>query len=428
MFQAKQVDISGIGPCCADFTVEYALLVKDKFYVAYYNEHHCITVASRAEEETTWQISYPTGEWLADKNRYMHQTEFDSHNYLTLAMDNQGHLHLSGNMHKDKMVWFRSTRPYNIHSLAQGTMTGIREESATYPLFFQGANGELLFRYRDGESGNGDDIYNRWNAAKQRWERLLEQPLLSGSGLRNAYARLPIIGPDRHWHMIWMWRDTPHCETCHDLSYARSPDMINWFTHTGQPCPLPITLERGDIVDPAQIQQGLINMSQNIGFDSQGRVLITWHRYDANGFSQAWIARADHNGWRTRQISNWDFRWDFRGMGSIPPDVILSAPQCKAHTLSVTFQLHDGTCGRWYLDEETLDVIRVDEGPVTPLPDAFYQPDEDAAPGAEVNIVSELYQPEPRHFLRWQALPIQRDVPSGKATGPGKLTLISINA
>lgn len=137
MFQAKQVDISGIGPCCADFTVEYALLVKDKFYVAYYNEHHCITVASRAEEETTWQISYPTGEWLADKNRYMHQTEFDSHNYLTLAMDKQGHLHLSGNMHKDKMVWFRSTRPYDIHSLAQGTMTGIREESATYPLFFR---------------------------------------------------------------------------------------------------------------------------------------------------------------------------------------------------------------------------------------------------------------------------------------------------
>ncbi|AUP77012.1 hypothetical protein CWS02_23110 [Enterobacter sp. EA-1] len=61
--------------------------------------------------------------------------------------------------------------------------------------------------------------------------RLLEQPLLSGSGLRNAYARLPIIGPDKQWHMIWMWRDTPHCETCHDLSYARSPDMINWFTY-----------------------------------------------------------------------------------------------------------------------------------------------------------------------------------------------------
>ncbi|WP_312686998.1 BNR repeat-containing protein [Kosakonia sp.] len=424
----REIEVSTIGECCAGFTVEYALLVKDKYYVAYYNAEHCITVASRPRDKGAWQVSHPTGEWLADKNRFMHQTGYDSHNYLTLAMDNQGHLHLAGNMHKDKMVWFRSTRPYDIHSLVQGTMTGIREESATYPLFFNGRDGELLFRYRDGESGNGDDIYNRWSDSEQRWLRLLESPLLSGNGLRNAYARLPLFGPDNQWHMIWMWRDTPHCETCHDLSYARSPDMIHWFTQRGEPLTLPITLESGDVVDPAPVEQGLINMSQNIGFDSQGRVLITWHRYDADGFSQAWIAHARQGNWVIKLLSRWDFRWDFHGMGSIPPEVIISAPHIADGGLYVEFQQPDGTSGRWYLDEETLAVTQTEYGAITPLPAHFYQVVDDIAPQAQVQIIPELYQPQPAHFLRWEALPIQRDVPSDNPVPPGKLTLIRLHA
>lgn len=417
---------SVIGPCCSDFTVEYALLVKDKFYVAYYDVEHCITVASKSDDDSHWEISHPQGEWLADKNRYMHQTEFDSHNYLTLAIDNQGHLHLAGNMHKDKMVWFRSQRPGDIHSLIQQPMTGMREQSATYPLFFSGRKGELLFRYRDGESGNGDDIYNRWNDAQQRWERLLEQPLLSGNGLRNAYARLPVFGPDDQWHMIWMWRNTPHCETNHQLCYARSPDLLHWYRYDGCRLTLPITIDSGDIVDPAPVEQGLINMSQSLGFDSKGRPLVTWHRYDDAGCSQAWIARPQGKSWQIRQLSDWNFRWDFKGMGSIPPDVIISAARAEAGQLAVTFQLKDGRSGEWRLDEEslTLDAMRL--CPVTPLPAALYQCQSGVHPQAEVQIIAELYQQQPRHFLRWEALPIQRDLASGQNVIPGQLCVISV--
>ncbi len=419
---------SVIGPCCADFAVEYALLVKDKFYVAYYDAEHCITVASRAPSDKNWLISHPQGEWLEDKKRYMHQTDFDSHNYLTLALDNQGHLHLSGNMHKDKMVWFRSTQAYDIHSLVQQPMTGERENSATYPLFFNGRSGELLFRYRDGESGNGDDIYNRWNDRHQCWQRLLEQPLLSGQGLRNAYARLPVFGPDDQWHMIWMWRDTPHCETNHHLSYARSPDLLNWYRHDGQPLPLPITLNDGDIVDPAPVGQGLINMSQHLGFDSHGRAVITWHRYDDAGRSQAWIARSQGRHWRVNQLSDWHFRWDFKGMGSIAPDVILSAAHPERGQLVVRFQLSDGRSGAWEVDEDTLTVTRTRSDPALPLPPDYYQCLQRLHPQAAVQIIPELYQSAPRHFLRWEALPIQRDIASGFHLPPSQLSVISLTA
>lgn len=417
---------SVIGSCCSDFTVEYALLVKDKFYVAYYNAEHCITVASRKPEESQWTISQPQGKWLADKKRYMHQTEFDSHNYLTLAMDNQGHLHLSGNMHKDQMVWFRSVRPYDIHSLVQRTMIGEREQSATYPLFFYGRQGELLFRYRDGESGNGDDIYNRWDESQRRWTRLLAQPLLSGNGLRNAYARLPIFGPDDQWHMVWMWRETPHCETNHHLCYACSPDLLHWYSHSGQMFTLPMTSETGDIVDPAPVEQGLINMSQNLGFDSQGRVLITWHRYDSSGCSQAWIARPEGDHWLIRQMSDWNFRWNFKGMGSIPPEVIISAARPENGQLIVSFQLSDGRSGQWHLQEENLAVTETRLLAVNPLPETFYQCRQTFSRQGEVQVVPELYRPYPRHFLRWEALPIHRDLASGQQVLPGQLSVISL--
>lgn len=420
----QEITTSEIGTCCSDFTVDYALLVKDKFYAAYYDENHCITVASRVSDEDRWIISHPKGEWLPEKQRFMHQTEYDSHNYLTLAMDNTGHIHLSGNMHKDKMVWFRSAKPYDIHSLVLGKMTGEREDSTTYPLFFYGKNEELFFRYRDGESGNGDDIYNRWDEGENKWIRLQENPLLSGEGLRNAYARLPIFGPDNQWHMIWMWRDTPHCETCHDLSYARSPDLLKWYSHDGYRLPVPITLKKGDIVDASPIERGLINMSQNIGFDAKRRPLITWHRYDEKGFSQAWIARPEGNKWYKKQISDWKFRWEFSGMGSIPPDIIISAPYLKENYICVDFKLSSGESGTWLLDQETLNVSKTYSRSVSPLPERFYLPYEALAPEAKVQVIPELYKLPPKYFLRWEALPIQRDIPSAKKIRPGMLTLV----
>ncbi|MBK0019475.1 hypothetical protein [Kosakonia sp. S42] len=63
----QEAKISEIGPCCSDFTVEYALLVKDKIYVAYYDENHSITVASRNIKEGRWKISHPKGQWLPEK-------------------------------------------------------------------------------------------------------------------------------------------------------------------------------------------------------------------------------------------------------------------------------------------------------------------------------------------------------------------------
>lgn len=55
----------------------------------------------------------------------------------------------------------------------QPGMTGQRERKATYPQFLVGPEGELTFTYRDGGSGNSDQIVNRYDPGVRyllRWE------------------------------------------------------------------------------------------------------------------------------------------------------------------------------------------------------------------------------------------------------------------
>ena len=110
---------------------------------------------------------------------------------------------------------------------------------------------------------------------------MLAQPFTDGEGAMNAYNVGPVKGPDGWFHMSWIWRDTPAAETNHDLSYAKSPDLINWFTAEGAPISLPIKLSTpGVIVDPVPIKCGMINGNGQIGFDSQNRVILSYHKFE----------------------------------------------------------------------------------------------------------------------------------------------------
>ena len=140
-----------------------------------------------------------------------------------LALDRDGCLHRSGNMHVDPLVYYRTRAPFDVGMIERvDRMTGTRETRCTYPVFFKNAAGDLLFRYRDGSSGNGSDLYNIYDATTRTWRRLLDTPLLEGEGERNAYASTPVLGPDGRFHLAWVWRETPDAATNHSLSYARS--------------------------------------------------------------------------------------------------------------------------------------------------------------------------------------------------------------
>jgi len=334
--------------------VDFDILAKNgHVFVAYYDENQQMTVAHRriGDPEEGWQYT-----------RLDSYVGWDSHNYIEMALDSEGHLHLSGNMHVSPLVYFRSQEPYDAESLRRiETMVDeSTEQRTTYPRFMRDKQGRLIFRYRNGESGDGNEIYNIYDAETQEWRRLLDEPLTDGEGQRNAYFDGPMIGPDGRWHLAWVWRESSDAATNHDLSYAVSDNLEDWETSTGCNLTLPITLGEAQVVDPVPIREGLINGVARLGFDHQDHQTITYHKYGDEGNSQVYVARAEEDGeWEIYQISDWeDYRWDFGGGGSIPFDVRVGRVEPDGpNQLAVDVFRRDIGWRTWELDAETLEKI-----------------------------------------------------------------------
>lgn len=346
-----------VGLALSDFPVGFSLLTHgDKQFVAYYDPNHVMTVAMRNIESDEW-----TYETLPSK------VGWDSHNSIVMAIDNEGYLHLSGNMHSSPLVYFRSTKPLDITTFEEiNKMTGENENRVTYPIFSKGPDGELIYQYRDGSSGNGKTLFNVYDVKTRKWTRLLSEPLVDGEGLMNAYLQGPTLGPDGYYHIIWVWRDTPDCETSHDLYYARSRNLKDWESVDGKSVTLPITVRNKELlVDSVPVNGGLINGGGKIGFDGKNRVVIVYHKFDAKGNTQAYITSFQNGKWQIKQISDWDYRWAFSGRGSISFDIsLVGATTYFYDVVRVGFRHKKYGSDFWLIDENTLE--KLDKNSVVP--------------------------------------------------------------
>lgn len=311
----------------------FALVVTDaRIYVGYYDAERQLSVASRPRDSASWTYTrLPT--WVG----------WDAHNRVAMGIDAAGHLHVAANMHNDPLIYFRTSEAGDVRTLARvATMadTGT-ERSMTYPEFLKDSNGRLIFKYRDGGSGRGREIYNVLDGSD--WKRLLDAPLADGQGRRSAYFVGPVSGPDGWFHLTWVWRDTPDAATNHDLSYARSRDLVRWQRSDGTPLALPIRLGDGEVIDPVPAHGGMINNNTMPSFDAAGRVVIAFHKFDAAGNTQVHVARRETTGWRVVPASDWkDFRWDFGGNGSLDFRLRLGTPKAEGGALVIPV-VRDGT-------------------------------------------------------------------------------------
>ncbi len=343
--EPAEAECTDIMPVWSGHPVGFCLLTHgSRQFVAFYDAYRQMTVGVRTRDAEDWQFV-----------RLPERLGWDSHNYVTMAIDRGGCLHVSGNMHGDPLVYFRSRRPFDIHSLERiPAMTGERESKVTYPVFLKGPAGELIFMYRDGGSGNGDQICNVYDASRKKWRRLTDSPLTSGEGRMNAYLHGPKPGPDGYFHLVWVWRDTPDCATNHDLSYARSRDLVHWETSSGRPLKLPITLETAEVIDPVPAGGGIINGNTIIGFDGRGRVVVSYHKYDENGYTQLYNTRLEDGGWRIYRTSDWTYRWAFSGGGSIIWEIGFGPVTFRDGVLTQSWRHVRHGSGTWVLDEATL--------------------------------------------------------------------------
>ena len=397
----EEIDIARVW---AGHPVGFALLTHgERQFVAYYDADRRMTVAVRTLGEKKWQSAV-----LPER------VAWDSHNYVTLCVDDDEYIHLAGNMHVVLLVYFRTTRPLDIQTFERvSQMLSEREKRCTYPQFLRGPKNELIFTYRDGRSGSGDQIYNVYDHNTRSWRRLLDQPLTSGQGKMNAYLCGPRRGPDGYLHLCWVWRDTSGCEFNHDLSYARSKDFIRWETSTGKPLALPITIDTAEIVDPVPVRGGLINGNAKLGFDSKHRPVISYHKYDGDGNTQIYNARLEDGTWRIYQVTDWDYRWAFSGGGAIVFEVrVGSVGPHGEGKLAQSWSHKQYGSGIWLLDEETMQIVgELEKKPSFPKDisgvESHFEGMQvrwrgDSGSSGEAGV---------RYVLRWETLPANRDRP-----------------
>ncbi len=327
-------------------------------YAAYYDKFRRMTVASRILGSRKWEYRVLPS-----------RVGWDSHDYITMAVDGDGNLHVSGNMHCEKLVYFRTVKPGDISTLERFPMTGKLEDRVTYPRFLTDNEGNLIFTYRNGSSGNGMRLFNKYDRKTHKWERLLAKPLLDGEGKRNAYPLGPLRGPDGFFHLVWVWRDTPDCATNHHLSYARSRDLVHWESAFGKRVELPITLREKSLwVDPIPSGGGIINGCERLAFDGDKRPIITYHKADANGWMQIYAARPEGGMWVLRRLTSWKKPVIFGGYGSMGfiGIRISGLNRVGPGLFTMTYRHRDYGRGRLMIDGKTLRPLKK-KIPVPPL-------------------------------------------------------------
>ncbi|MFP6584907.1 MAG: BNR repeat-containing protein [Candidatus Hydrogenedentota bacterium] len=416
--EAQVVDVA---PVWAGHPVGFCLLTQPPHqFVAFYDANRQMTVAQRTLDSTEWTFTY-----------LPEHVGWDSHNSITMIIDDSDQLHLTGNMHGDPLKNFRTTRPLDSKSFERvESMVGENEQRATYPHFVRGPDDQLLFTYRDGGSGNGNQIWNAYNLETQRWSRLLDKPLVDGRGKMNAYFNGPLQGPDGYWHLSWVWRDTPDCATNHDPSYARSRDLVHWERSDGPPLLLPITFETAEIVDSVPSGGGVINGNVRLGFDAQNRVTVAYHKYDENGFTQTYLARRENDEWKKYRITDWDYRWNFSGNGSIGTFEVGVHPLEVENGRPVLAWRHAKFGSqRWRLDADTLKPVERLPNPPSKIP-AELRKVRSTFPGVGVRFRDDSGRAESdgvTYVLRWETLGANRDRPRAKPwPAPSTLQVIRI--
>ena len=414
--RANKIPFCNIAPVPSGFPVGFSLLThKDKQYVAFYDSSQQITVASRKLNSQQW-----------DFQKLDSKVGWDSHNYLSMAIDKRGYIHLSGNMHSSPFIYFKTAKPLDIHSFQKlNTMIGKEEDVTTYPEFITNPKGELIFHYRYGRSGNGYEVYNILDAQAQKWSRLLDKPLTDGKNLRNAYMQGPVLGKDGYYHLIWVWRDSPDCSTNHSLSYARSKDLLHWESIRGEGVDLPITVEQKQlVVDATPVKGGLINIGIKIGFDSKNRVVIGYHKYDDKGNTQLHLARFENQSWNiSKPLTQWDYRWDFKGMGTVVNELLIESPKPSTQKGQLVFGFHHTKYGNGELvvNETTFEPMET-RAFETPFPPELGKV-ESTFPGMLVNTQMDkgISPKGVLYMLRWETLSPNRDQKREGALPPASM-------
>lgn len=305
---------------------------KDTQFIAYYDQGRYVVVGKRKTGSTKWQLR---------RTPYQGNTA-DAHNMISIMVDGKGYLHIAWDHHNNPLRYCRSVAPGSLELTAKMPMIGDVEQKVSYPEFYRIPDGNLLFLYRDGGSGQGNLVMNHYDINTGKWDRL-HNNLIDGEGLRNAYWQA-FVDVKGTVHISWVWRETPDVASNHDMGYARSSDGgKTWTTSDGKQYTIPITAATAEYACRIQQKSELINQTSMVA-DAAGHPFIATYWREA-GDSVPQYHLIYHNGDRW-QVQNTGFRKTaFSLSGGGTKRIPISRPQIiawqKGKTLNAAIIFRD---------------------------------------------------------------------------------------
>lgn len=274
-------------------------------YIAYYDAEGCLVLGKR---------KLGSEKWTLNRTQYKGNVK-DAHNVISLMLDGDGYLHVSFDHHGHPLNYCRSVAPRSLQLGDKEPMTGVDEGNVTYPEFYRLAGGDLLFAYRSGSSGRGNLVMNRYDVKARRWMRV-QDVLIDGEDQRNAYWQL-YVDARGTIHLSWVWRETWHVETNHDLCYARSTDNgRTWQKANGEKYDLPIRMANAEYACRIPQNSELINQT-SMSADADGNPYIATYWCDPDSeVPQYRMVWHDGKAWHSRQVSQRATSFSLKGGGT----------------------------------------------------------------------------------------------------------------
>ncbi|WP_290797568.1 BNR repeat-containing protein [Flavihumibacter sp. UBA7668] len=290
---------------------------RDTQFIAYYSPDADLILGKRALNTSSWQV----------KKTGFKGNARDAHNSISIMVDGDGYLHVAWDHHNNPLRYTRSVAPGSLELGVKQAMTGLEEAAVSYPEFYRLPDGDLLFFYRNGGSGKGNLVINRYNSAIKSWQQL-HSNLIDGEMQRNAYWQA-CLDSKGTIHLSWVWRESPDVASNHDLCYAQSKDGgKTWEKSTGEKYRLPITAGTAEIAAYVPQNSELINQTSMVADDDGHPFIATYWRAPSDSIPQYQLVYNSGTQW---QIQNLGFRktpFSLSGMGS--KRIPISRPQLIA--------------------------------------------------------------------------------------------------
>ncbi len=278
---------------------------RDTQFIAFYDADKNVVLGKRRSGADQWKLQ--TTPYKGNTN--------DAHNTICIMVDGDGYLHLSWDHHANALRYCHSISPGSLQMTEKLPMTGKKENKVTYPEFYKLPDGGLLFLYRDGVSGNGNLMMNRYSIKTKKWTQI-QDGLINGEGQRNAYCQFAVDAKGV-FHLSWVWRESSDVASNHDICYARSADGgLTWQKTTGEQYALPITVATAEYAWKIPQRSELINQTSMYA-DEQGRPYIaTYWREQNTTVPQYHLVYFTGKEWRAVQVSNRTTPFSLAGSGT----------------------------------------------------------------------------------------------------------------